>query len=144
MSFSASLSFAFTYPQSIFEFVCAFIYPPYLIIHVAFFSLLGLSGQLQNKKMIEIGGHVIPLKRTDLIPNMPTEKDKEKEREKEREKHRAVPRMSFKGSRMDGETEGEGDADCAASKCGFVNHSISFDFISFNLIQSYDGESSLI
>lgn len=94
-----------------------------MIFHVSFFSLFGLSGQLQNKKMIEIGGHVISLKRTDLIPNMPTEKDKEKE--KEREKHRAVPRMSFKGSRMDGETEGEGegDADCAARKCGFVNNS---------------------
>ena len=61
------------------------------------------AGNLINKKNIEIGGQVLPLKRTNLIPAALQEKEKErerkiekervKEREREREREKVFPSL---------------------------------------------------
>lgn len=50
------------------------------------------AGNLINKKNIEIGGQVLPLKRTHLIPAGLQEKERE-ERERERENQKVFPSL---------------------------------------------------
>lgn len=62
------------------------------------------AGNLINKKNIEIGGQVLPLKRTNLIPVTLQEKEREKERDRERERERERENQKVFPSLRDPET----------------------------------------
>ena len=51
------------------------------------------AGNLIDKKTIEIGGQVLPLRRTNLIPTSLYEKENEKEREMAKEREKAFPSL---------------------------------------------------
>lgn len=95
------------------------------------------AGNLINKKNIEIGGQVLPLKRTNLIPATFQEKEKERERrierervkEREREREKVFPSLrdsesSYRSVRaaVAGVKAGTGTEACSSTRKGRYCH----------------------